>query len=413
MSFSSASGTPPPAVPATNERALAKARTLDADEVFVDLEDAVSADAKSEAREGAARALAGGDWRAQTLSLRINGVATTWWRDDLEVVVPGAACRLDSVVLPKVESGGDVETVAGVLAELEAELELKRPISLQAQIESPKGLIEVERIAGSSARLETLVFGPGDYAASLGIGQRFIREIAGTRRPVAPCAVADRRGGSCLRLQPIDGPTPRSQTRTVCEVGPARSHAGFQGKWVIHPDQIEIVNEVFSPTEEELAHAVRVLDALATADDGGQGVGVVGGAMSTKRRASSRKGRPASPGRSKGCGMKPLQDVRVLSLEQFGAGPWGTMQLADLGAEVIKIEDPTVRGDVGRAVPPFQADGSSLFFESFNRNKRSLALDLRKPEARPVLEDLVRGSDALFSNLRATSRRSSVCGMTT
>jgi crotonobetainyl-CoA:carnitine CoA-transferase CaiB-like acyl-CoA transferase len=76
------------------------------------------------------------------------------------------------------------------------------------------------------------------------------------------------------------------------------------------------------------------------------------------------------------------------------------MQLADLGAEVIKIEDPAVRGDIGRAVPPFQMDGSSLYFESFNRNKRSLALDLRKPEARAVLEDLVRGSDALFSNLR-------------
>ncbi|HEY7004685.1 MAG TPA: CoA transferase [Gaiellaceae bacterium] len=98
--------------------------------------------------------------------------------------------------------------------------------------------------------------------------------------------------------------------------------------------------------------------------------------------------------------MKPLEDVRVLSIEQFGAGPWGTMQLADLGAEVIKIEDPAVRGDVGRVVPPFQADGSSLFFESFNRNKRSLALDLRNPEARTVLEDLARSSDALFSNLR-------------
>jgi crotonobetainyl-CoA:carnitine CoA-transferase CaiB-like acyl-CoA transferase len=98
--------------------------------------------------------------------------------------------------------------------------------------------------------------------------------------------------------------------------------------------------------------------------------------------------------------MKPLEDVRVLSLEQFGAGPWGTMQLADLGADVIKIEDPTVRGDVGRVVPPFQTDGSSLFFESFNRNKRSLALDLRLPAARTVLEDLVRGSDVLFSNLR-------------
>jgi crotonobetainyl-CoA:carnitine CoA-transferase CaiB-like acyl-CoA transferase len=98
--------------------------------------------------------------------------------------------------------------------------------------------------------------------------------------------------------------------------------------------------------------------------------------------------------------MNPLEDVRVLSLEQFGAGPWATMQLADLGADVIKIEDPTVQGDVGRVVPPFQGEGSSLFFESFNRNKRSLTLDLRLPEARTVLEDLVRDSDAVFSNLR-------------
>jgi crotonobetainyl-CoA:carnitine CoA-transferase CaiB-like acyl-CoA transferase len=98
--------------------------------------------------------------------------------------------------------------------------------------------------------------------------------------------------------------------------------------------------------------------------------------------------------------VRPLEDIRVLSLEQFGAGPWGTMQLADLGADVIKIEDPAVRGDVGRVVPPYQEDGSSLFFESFNRNKRSLALDLRRPEGRVVLEDLVRRSDALFSNLR-------------
>ena len=120
MSFSSRLRRTSLAVPATNERALAKARTLDADEVFVDLEDAVSADVQSEVREGAAGALAEGDWRAQTLSLRINGVATTWWRG-LEVVVRGAAGRLDSVVLPKVESGGDVDAVAGVLAELEAE----------------------------------------------------------------------------------------------------------------------------------------------------------------------------------------------------------------------------------------------------------------------------------------------------
>ena len=96
----------------------------------------------------------------------------------------------------------------------------------------------------------------------------------------------------------------------------------------------------------------------------------------------------------------PLEGLRVVSLEQFGAGPWATLQLADLGAEVIKIEDPTAGGDVGRYVPPFQEDESSLFFETFNRNKRSLSLDLRKPLGRQVLEDVVRESDAVFSNLR-------------
>jgi crotonobetainyl-CoA:carnitine CoA-transferase CaiB-like acyl-CoA transferase len=96
----------------------------------------------------------------------------------------------------------------------------------------------------------------------------------------------------------------------------------------------------------------------------------------------------------------PLADIRVIAIEQFGAGPWGTVQLADLGAEVIKIEDPTVGGDVGRYVPPFQDGSSSLFFETFNRNKLSITLDLRHAEGRAVFEDLVRHSDAVFSNLR-------------
>ena len=98
--------------------------------------------------------------------------------------------------------------------------------------------------------------------------------------------------------------------------------------------------------------------------------------------------------------MLPLEDVRVVAVEQFGAGPWATLQLADLGACVIKIEDPTSGGDVGRYVPPFQEGEDSLFFETFNRNKKSVSLDLRRPEARPVLEDLVRNVDAVYSNLR-------------
>ena len=96
----------------------------------------------------------------------------------------------------------------------------------------------------------------------------------------------------------------------------------------------------------------------------------------------------------------PLHDLRIVAVEQFGAGPWGTLQLADLGAEVIKIEDPSVGGDVGRYVPPFQQGTDSLFFETFNRNKESVTLDLRSPDGRAVFEDLVRHSDAVFSNLR-------------
>jgi crotonobetainyl-CoA:carnitine CoA-transferase CaiB-like acyl-CoA transferase len=96
----------------------------------------------------------------------------------------------------------------------------------------------------------------------------------------------------------------------------------------------------------------------------------------------------------------PLADVRVLAVEQFGAGPWATLQLADLGAEVIKIEDPASRGDVGRYVPPFQEGESSLFFETFNRGKKSISLDFRHAVAAEVFHDLVRAADAVYSNLR-------------
>ena len=98
--------------------------------------------------------------------------------------------------------------------------------------------------------------------------------------------------------------------------------------------------------------------------------------------------------------MKPLEDLRIIALEQYGAGPFGTLHLADLGADVIKIEDPGSGGDVGRYVPPFQMEEDSLFFETFNRNKRSISLDLENPAGREVFEDLVRRSDAVYSNFR-------------
>ena len=103
--------------------------------------------------------------------------------------------------------------------------------------------------------------------------------------------------------------------------------------------------------------------------------------------------------------MLPLADVRILAVEQFGAGPWATLQLADLGAEVIKIEDPASGGDVGRYVPPFQEGEDSLFFETFNRNKKSVSLDLRDEAGRERFEALVRVADVVFSNLRGDQPR--------
>jgi crotonobetainyl-CoA:carnitine CoA-transferase CaiB-like acyl-CoA transferase len=98
--------------------------------------------------------------------------------------------------------------------------------------------------------------------------------------------------------------------------------------------------------------------------------------------------------------VRPLEDVRIVAVEQYGAGPFGSMHLADLGADVIKIEDPRTGGDTGRSVPPYRDGDHSLFFETFNRNKRSLRLDIANPAGRAVLEDLVRVSDAVYSNLR-------------
>ncbi|MDI2132453.1 CaiB/BaiF CoA transferase family protein [Yinghuangia seranimata] len=101
-----------------------------------------------------------------------------------------------------------------------------------------------------------------------------------------------------------------------------------------------------------------------------------------------------------GTARRPLEDVRIIAVEQYGAGPWGSLHLADLGAEVIKIEDPGADGDVGRYVPPYADGEDSLFFEVFNRNKRSLSLDLASASGRAVFEELVRVSDVVYSNLR-------------
>ena len=228
------------AVPASSLRMLEKAALLAADEVVVDLEDGVAADAKDEARANLPRARARG-----TLAIRINGLATLRWRDDLAAA---AQVRPDVVVVPKVESAGDVAAVAALLPE---------GVGLEVQIETARGLVEVEQIAAAGGPLEALVFGPGDFAASLGVPVLTIG--AGSwEYALARIAVAARANG----LQAVDGPYADLGDLDGLRAAAlaARGH-GFDGKWVVHPDQIGPVNDVFTPSAQEVEQARQILAA--------------------------------------------------------------------------------------------------------------------------------------------------------
>jgi len=249
-------------VPASSAKMLAKAAGLPADEVVVDLEDGVAPAEKDSARSRLDEAAARG-----TLAVRINAVGTAWWRDDLAAV---AARRPDVVVLPKAASAEDVRRVVELLPE---------GVGLEVQVESARALIEVERIAALGPPLEALVFGPGDFSASMGIPELTIG--AGTfDYALARISVAAHAYG----LQAIDGPyaglRDLAGLRRAAEV--ALRH-GYDGKWVVHPDQIEPVNEAFTPAPAELERARRILAAEG-------GVSLVEGEMvddATKRMAAS------------------------------------------------------------------------------------------------------------------------------
>ena len=223
---------------------LAKAQSLPADEVIVDLEDAVAAEDKDGAREVAVAAIRRGPL-GRTTALRVNGRSTPWWEDDLRAA---AEARPDVVVLPKVESPEDVSAAADLLP---------AGTGLEAQIETARGLVEAERIAAAGGGLEALVFGPADLAASLGVPVLTIG--AGTSDAALARVVAAARA---YGLQAVDGPHARlgDELGLVLSARRALEH-GYDGKWVIHPSQIEPVNFVFTPSPSEVERAKRLLDA--------------------------------------------------------------------------------------------------------------------------------------------------------
>jgi citrate lyase subunit beta/citryl-CoA lyase len=227
---------------------LAKAPSLAADEVIVDLEDAVAAEDKEQARGLAVAALARGPL-GRTTALRINGRSTPWWEDDLRAAAEG---HPDVVVLPKVESPEDVSAAAALLP---------AGVGLEAQIETARGLVEAEQIGAAGGELEALVFGPGDLAASLGIPVLTIG--AGTTDyPLRRVLAAARAYG----LQAVDGPHARigDDLGLVLSARRALEH-GYDGKWVIHPSQIEPVNRIFTPSPADVERAKRILEAATGA----------------------------------------------------------------------------------------------------------------------------------------------------
>ncbi len=249
-------------VPARPPRKLEKAPELVADEVVLDLEDSVPPEQKEEARTAVAEALRRGRWASATVSVRVNGTSTPWFEEDVRAVARGGE-RLDSVIVPKAESPGDLHWAETLLSEAARAARRERPLGLQALIESAKGLRDVNEIAAASSRLEALILGPADMSVSLGFASPeegpHWDYVRGT------LLVAARAAG----LQAIDGPYLQiADTKGLRASARRAREFGFDGKWALHPDQIEPLNELFSPTSEEVARAQAILDALTGARDG-------------------------------------------------------------------------------------------------------------------------------------------------
>ncbi|MBG0815122.1 CoA ester lyase [Planomonospora sp. ID82291] len=254
------------AVPGSSPRFLEKAQGLAVDEVFLDLEDSVAPLAKEEARGNIVAALREGDWSGRVRVVRVNDLSTQWTYRDVIEVVEGAGAFLDCLMLPKVEDAGQVAWLDTLLTQIERTCGLPvGRIGIEAQIESARGLVNVDAIAAASPRLETLVFGPADFMASINMRTLVVGEQPpGYTEGDAYHYILMRilMAARAYGLQAIDGPYLAIKDLDGYRRVAARSAAlGFDGKWVLHPTQIEAANEVFSPSQADYDRAELILDA--------------------------------------------------------------------------------------------------------------------------------------------------------
>lgn len=263
------------AVPGSSERFIAKSRGLDVDCIFLDLEDAVAPAAKVEARDQIVRALNGGSWKAPTVTVRVNAWDTPWTTGDVMGVVGAAGAKIDALVLPKVTSAEQVVALDLVLGQVEASAGLEvGKIGFELQIEEALGLQHVDEIAQASERTETLVFGPGDYMAAMGMkGLSVGSQLNGYQADAFHYAlmrilIAARANG----LQALDGPYVSIRDLAGFKASAAKAAAlGYDGKWVVHPSQAEAGNEIFTPGAQQIERAERIVAAYAAAGEKAEG----------------------------------------------------------------------------------------------------------------------------------------------
>jgi citrate lyase subunit beta/citryl-CoA lyase len=268
-------------VPGSSEKMMAKAAASAADHVFLDLEDAVAPSAKVDARSKIITALRTLDWGRKTRCVRINDLSTKYAYQDIISVVEGAGQYLDTIMVPKVLSGADVHFAATLLNQIEQNIGLKRQIGIEVLIEEVQALQNVEEICRASPRMECVIFGMGDYSASQGIDIRSVGGESGYpgdiwHYPRFRMTMAARAAG----IDPVDGPYANFRNPDVYREECRRaSILGCVGKWAIHPAQIEVALEVFTPKREDVDRARKLAAAYAKAEAEGLGAVNVDGVM--------------------------------------------------------------------------------------------------------------------------------------
>ncbi|MDT7581278.1 MAG: citrate lyase subunit beta / citryl-CoA lyase [Pseudonocardiales bacterium] len=287
---------------------LAKARSLPADQVFLDLEDAVAPGAKEDARKNIVSAFNEGDWSGKTRTVRVNDLTTKWTYRDVIEVVEGAGANLDCIMLPKVQTAEQVHWLDMLLLQIEKVMGYEEGrIGIEAQIENALGLTNVKEIAFASDRVETIIFGPADFMASINMKSLVVGEqppgydVGDAYHHILMSILMAARAHD---KQAIDGPYLQIKDVDGFRRVAGRSAAlGFDGKWVLHPGQIDAANECYSPTQADFDHAEDILDAYAhyTSEAGGKrGAAMIGDEMIDE---ASRKMALVISGKGRAAGM--------------------------------------------------------------------------------------------------------------